>query len=98
MKCPTCNGSGEVVDPEVERDMELYCPAELVLAGEGSELGCLEKGPPHPGPHRAVTARPCPSCAGLESHADWCPDMGTTTNAWIDLFFDDDGWYWMGEP
>lgn len=95
MKCPTCDGTGEVAD-ETPRDMEKYCDAE-VPCDENAVLECLVKGPPHEGPHRGVTGTCCGTCGALEVHAEWCTDM-TAAARYLDVGFDDDGWYWIIPP
>lgn len=94
MRCPTCDGRGEVPDP-VDHDPERYCDGSVNVDENGeSTLGCLIKGPPHDGPHHDVTGTCCASCGGMNSHASWCPDIETTSSSYMDVMFDDDGWYW----
>ncbi len=90
MRCPTCDGRGEVDGPT-------DCDAELAPNGH-EVISCW--GIAHTGPHAALQCSPCPRCGGFDDHADDCPvidmddaDRPEYVQAWLQ--WDDDGTYWF---
>ena len=101
MRCPTCDGTGEVAEDQDD------CGAELELH-PWETVTCW--GIVHEGPHAAIQCEPCPFCFGFDEHADHCSIVvrrkaGEITDdeertlglgavsAWLQ--WDDDGTFWF---
>lgn len=85
----------ELAPSPVDVDDEKYCDAVLLLP-HGGKLECHVKGVPHDGDHWVPSDEPCPTCAGMDVHAGWCPLIGEAARSFIDVRFDDAGSYWVG--
>lgn len=72
-----------------------YCTGRLDTGHE--VFTCLQVGE-HGEPHWDYVPEPCPSCFGLQQHAEKCTEWGQSNQYGnVTIRFTDDGEYWVSE-